>query len=366
MNQQPPLISALERLFRWLEINASSFAQSFQPGLAREQIETQVKDLPFCPSEEVYQFYQWRNGGSIQVTVQGNSYATSIELLPIHRLLSLEEAIDEYRVFCEIYADRANNYHYLPLFADSANYYLAKGDIEPKATAAICYAGMFADQLELRFNDLSDLIGAIAECFEAGAYYFQGGAFFDWNNAREKQIWLKHQPQRAANVESLLNNQIQHFSRQELQQACSDLAISQHPKALSFFVQKYEETQAADERLRTIEEANQTELTLAEKLEAIESPPRVPSLEFRPLESIRMIDSIEAILYLFHLLKTGNATLQRKIIMQLNQLFGNRNIIYEAGQQDPEAIDRLRQMLQEFPGNEYVERLLERLESRLI
>ncbi|MBD2090820.1 SMI1/KNR4 family protein [Microcoleus sp. FACHB-1515] len=366
MNSQSSLIFALGRLLNWLEINAPAIAQSLQPGLTREQIETQLQALPFRPPEEVYQFYQWRNGSSIEVTVEGKSHQTSIELLPIHRLLSLEEAIDEYTTFCEIYSDRADSNHYLPLLADSANYYLAKGD-NRSTTATIFSSNVYSDEFCFEFDSLADFIQAIAECFETGAYYLElNDTWFNWNNAKEKQIWLKYQPHHAVNVDRLLQNQIQDLSEQELQRACFDLAISQHPQALPFFVQKHKEAQAEYEHLRAISEVNQTELTLSEKLEAIESPPQIPSLKFRPLDSIRRIDSIEAIRYLFDLFKSSDLQGQQKIIRQLNQNIGDRDVVYEAGQQDLEMIDRLRQMLQQFPGNQDMETLLQRLENKLV
>ncbi|MGI8499779.1 MAG: hypothetical protein ACR2LR_01375 [Hassallia sp.] len=33
------------------------------PGLTRQEIESKVKDLPFCLSVELYELYQWHNGG---------------------------------------------------------------------------------------------------------------------------------------------------------------------------------------------------------------------------------------------------------------------------------------------------------------
>lgn len=363
--QQSPLISALERLSRWLETNAPAIAQAFQPGLTRKQIEAQIQALPFRLPEEVCQFYQWRNGGAIEVTAEGHSYHQAIELLPIHRLLSLEEAIAEYTTFCQIYEDRVDDYYYLPLFADSANYYVAKGSIELKATAEIFRAGIFADELSLEFNCLADMMAAIVECLETGAYYTEDGNYLNWNNAREKQVWLRYQPQRAANVDRLLNHQVQHLSEQELQQACFDLAISQHPQALSFFAQKLEESQAEYQRFRVITDGDQTASTLAKKIEAIDSRVALFNSRWRLLQSIRMIDSIEAIRYLFDLFKSGSAELQRAIIAELNQNVGDRNVVYEAGQQDPEVIDRLRQILQQSPGNQDIEMLLGRLENRL-
>lgn len=355
-----PLISALERLQNWLEINAPAIAQSLQPGLTREQIETQLQALPFRPPEEVYQFYQWRNGSSIEVTAEGNSYQTSIELLPIHRLLSLEEAIEERNLCCQISGENyGDDDHWLPLFADGGEYFLAKGNAE-SATATICYSDTVSGELVLEFNSLADFIQAIAECFETGAYHFESVGL-NWNNAREKQAWLKYQPQRAENIDRLLQNQ--DLSEQELQQACFDLAISQHPQALSFFAQKLEGVQAAHERLCAI--SNSSQSTLTEKVEAIESLSAIPDSKFRPLDSIRRIDSVEAIRYLFDLFKSSDLQGQQAIIMQLNQNIGDRNVVYEAGQQDPEMIDRLRQLSQQFPENEEIERLLKRLENRL-
>lgn len=356
-----PLISALERLQNWLEINAPAIAQSLQPGLTRAQIETQLQALPFRPPEEVYQFFQWRNGSSIEVTVEGNSYQTSVELLPIHRLLSLEEAIAGYTTFCEFYRGRAGDNHYLPLFAHGLSYYLARCD--NSSTAAIFYSSIFCNRFWFEFNSLTDLIQAIAECLETGAYYFEPVPRLDWNSAKEKQIRLKYQPHRAANLDRLLQNQ--DLSEHELQEACFDLAVSQHPQALSFFVQKYEEAQAEYERLRAINEANQAELTLAEKAEAIESLSRIPSLKFMSLVWIIRIDSIEAIRYLFDLFKSSDLQGKQEIMMQLNQNISHRDVVYEAGQQDPEMIDCLRQLVQQFPQDPNMKLLLERLENPL-
>lgn len=376
MPQQSPLASALDRLIRWLEANAPAIAQGLQPGLTRAQIEAQVQHLPFRLPEEVYQFYQWRNGGSIESTCGSSSHRVPIRLLYSYQLLSLEEAIAERSFACEIYCevcedeeDEASDpHHWLPLFADEGNYYVVKGDTESQATAAIFHSDSYSDELELEFDSLATLISAIAECFETGAYYFENTAWLRCDRVREKQVWLKYQPQRTANSVSVLDEQIHHLSEKEWQQACFDLAESQHPQALAFFAQKLEDTEAEYQRCYNLFLGDPKASTLAEKRAAMETVGSMSQSRSRLIQLIRTIDTSEAIHYLFaYLLKSDDAETQNNIIMQLNQWTGN-TLVYEVGRQYPEVIDRLRNLLQQATEDQEhtaqrVQKLLERLEN---
>lgn len=221
---EPPLVLTLERLFQWLAINVPRIAQGLQPGLTREQIEVQVQALPFRLPEELYLLYQWRNGGTVEIAPEGHPpYQGAIELLPPYRLLSLEEAIEEYTNFLACYGELeqsgdipADSYLCFPVMNDSVYYYAARCDTEPKASAAILEANLFAeDRLSLTFNSLTEMMQAIVECCETGVYSSDGYAIDRLALAEEAAIWNKYHPERAAkkaNVDSLLSNETQHLS----------------------------------------------------------------------------------------------------------------------------------------------------------
>ena len=84
------LTDALDRIQNWLQQNKPSYAYSLQPGLAYEEIEEKVKNLPFRLPKEVYELYQWRNG---MRTRKGEKIA---QFFHRYTFLSLEDAIDEY------------------------------------------------------------------------------------------------------------------------------------------------------------------------------------------------------------------------------------------------------------------------------
>ncbi|OYD98753.1 hypothetical protein CDG77_04670 [Nostoc sp. 'Peltigera membranacea cyanobiont' 213] len=84
------LTDALDRILNWFQQNKPSYAFSLQPGLAYEEIEEKVKNLPFTLPREVYELYQWRNGMRI---CKGEKIA---QFFHGYTFLSLEDAIDEY------------------------------------------------------------------------------------------------------------------------------------------------------------------------------------------------------------------------------------------------------------------------------
>jgi cell wall assembly regulator SMI1 len=320
--QESPLIQALERILCCMQVKVPSVTQSLQPGLTREQIEVQLQRLPFRLPEEVYQLYQWRDG-----SVTG----TEVKFLPQYRILSLEEAIAEwqfiYDLECEIYEGLIgdprqklidfNKFHWLPLFAEDGNYYVISGDIEFKTMAPILYRFYTDFELSLEFNSLTDMMLAIAECFETGAYYFDSYSYLEFNEVQEAQIWLKYKPQRAANIIAMINNQSQHLSDQELQRAYSDLVNTQHPQALSVLIQAVEELEPEIRSLRfQVNHAYaSTRFGKADVMEALgQKEPKFEQL----LRYIGQIDSSEAIQYLWDLTERNNANVGDYLIKLLS------------------------------------------------
>ncbi|MCA6504183.1 MAG: hypothetical protein ACK6CP_07135 [Pseudanabaena sp.] len=60
--QAMSLIAVLDRIMNWMLSNQPSYAESFLPGLSRQEIDSICEVIPGCLSEDIYQLYQWRNG----------------------------------------------------------------------------------------------------------------------------------------------------------------------------------------------------------------------------------------------------------------------------------------------------------------
>lgn len=195
---------------------------------------------------------------------------------------------------------------------------MVKGDTKFKAKAAIFYRFYSECELELEFNNLTDMMLAIAECFETGTYYFDNFDYTwsDLDDPRESQIWLKYQPHHTNNITAILNNQSQHLSVKELIEAYYALVATKHPQALFVLSQALENPELTDSSLRS-----------------------------HLISDICSINDAESIQYLLNLLKHGNSDIQYMIIDSLVYEFKNKEFI-----QDSEAADMVIQILQKTGG----------------
>lgn len=324
MNTRDQLRQALERIWNWFQINAPAMLTFLQPGLTRSQIDAQVQDLPFHLPEEVYQLYQWHNGSSAE---------QDVEFLPQYRFLPLEDAIAQYQFTVEIWRDvsETENCHdgwgwfegWFPLFAEDGNFYMIEGQSQP-TTAPIIHFSEYGDN-DLIFNSLTDMMLAIAECLETGTYFFQQSEYgntylyLDKDDTREAQIWLKYQPQRAANVAAILNRQAEHLSPETRQRAYSDLVAIQHPQALSFLDEAIKNSDLTDSRLR-----------------------------FQIINLIGYLRNPQAVQYLLNLLQYGNRDTRDIAIRALVWKVQNKALIREL--REPQVVDVVVQLQQETFG----------------
>ncbi len=312
------LSQALERIYLWFQVNARVVAGALQPGLTHEQISTQVQDLPFCLPQEVYQIYQWHNGSSAQQPV---------EFLPQYRFLSLEEALDRYQMTVEIWRQGVSETEQLqswcprpegwfPLFAEDSNFYMVVGQPEPKTTAPIIHFSEYGDH-GLVFNSLTDMMLAIAECLETGTYFLYEdiNCYLDWrDDATEAEIWLKYQPQQAANVEAILNGQVEQLSPEARWGAYSDLVEIQHPQALSKLLEVLQNTELSDRSQR-----------------------------YQIIDLISHLRDSQAIRYLLNLLPNSDRETQNIVIEALVWKVQDKELIREL--REPQVVDIVVQLL---------------------
>lgn len=57
------LTEALNFIENWVTTNMVDHPAAMRPGLSREEIKKKTEGLSFQLSEELYELYQWRNGG---------------------------------------------------------------------------------------------------------------------------------------------------------------------------------------------------------------------------------------------------------------------------------------------------------------
>lgn len=295
--------AALERILECLQLQSPQMVQSLQPGLTSTEIAAKVADLPFQLPTEVVELYQWRNGSSYE--------PCCCELLPSYCFLSLDEAIRQYRLTIDIISYIENwqeyfNPSWLPLFALDGNFYLVASDLDPSKPAPITYHDEYlscGSGQEFEFDSLTDMLQAVAECWEQGAYYADSYGYPETDEAKEIQIHLKYHPQQTKAIAALLDNQKSQLSPDELGLAYYNLAHSRHPRA-------------ADVILRDLPDPNLVN----------------SNFDYQLIRLLGELTDPRALEYVLTLLQSDNVYTRTKAILSLQSLihnFPNNERIFE-------------------------------------
>ena len=189
------LTDALSRIMEWLQQNSPTCASGFLPGLSPEEIENKLSELPFWVSREVYELYQWRNGDN-----DGSG------VFVYHHLLDLETALRDSQDINDSFwleaREEVGDPKYLFLIFDfDGEYFAVPGSDSLNDTAPIFHVGCDDGSLSFAFTNLTNMMLAIAECYETGVYSVTSDGNIDViDEARFGEIRRKHNP---GSVESL-------------------------------------------------------------------------------------------------------------------------------------------------------------------
>ncbi len=119
------LTEALEFIFNWMMQNMPNHPAIMRQGLSRDEIEAKVRELPFYLPEEIYELYQWRNGGI-------NPFLPHPDAWDLASFFSLEEAIS-------ISKDWKGSFDLFPIFNVEDCGYFIVGTKHKCETAPIYY-----------------------------------------------------------------------------------------------------------------------------------------------------------------------------------------------------------------------------------
>jgi hypothetical protein len=173
------LIKALEIIRNWLQKNYPSMGKFPHSGLKLTRIQELTKNLPFQLAEEIYELYQWRNG-----TLHDRGFFPFMTFYPLEESLKISQFQIEGKKF----------YPYgLILFSTDRNFYYIKNRDEESHTI-----WRFNErENEICYLSLTNLILAIAQCYETGAYYVKHGTrlkYLQEDKTKSELIFSKYHP----------------------------------------------------------------------------------------------------------------------------------------------------------------------------
>lgn len=145
------LTEALEFVGDWVQQYMPNHPAAMNRGLSRDAIEAKAKELPFYLPEEIYELYQWKNGGV-------NPFLPHPDAWDLATFFSLEEAIS-------IAQDWKGSFHLFPLFMVEDGGYFFVGTQEKCQTAPI-YCNDIPEEVVEREPNYPSLTSMVQELVE--------------------------------------------------------------------------------------------------------------------------------------------------------------------------------------------------------
>jgi hypothetical protein len=131
--------------------------QVLNPGLSLEDIELEVRILPFSLPTEIYELYMWRNGGSLEELPYPSFENCEEDYEKIHRFFPLKEAI-------QIASDWDKGW--FPLFDTDGSIFWIVGSDNEETTAPIYINDQNKLPDEPSFQSLAYMMSKLIEPME--------------------------------------------------------------------------------------------------------------------------------------------------------------------------------------------------------
>ncbi|HEY0693981.1 MAG TPA: SMI1/KNR4 family protein [Kribbella sp.] len=148
--------SALRRLGR------EALLQSLQSGLPADAVRSALDSTGLPSTSELEEVYAWRNG----TASDSPASLDDIQLFPGFHLLSLEDAVTNYRTFVtgERWTPR-----WLPVFANGGgDFYVV--DLSPTGAGAVRHFWIDEAEHPIEFSSLSAMMATLAQGFARGIF----------------------------------------------------------------------------------------------------------------------------------------------------------------------------------------------------
>jgi hypothetical protein len=207
----------LKRIRIWLEREAPHLASALQPGLSPKDMQQIMgpKSARYRIPEEVVELYTWRNG-----------QVGDAPLFGVLRFQPFEDAV-AYGNLVEAYFDGVFPLMVFQELNYDAGYQIRCGPEEQKSAPA--YRWEHGDE-RIETLSLTDLLSAVAEAFERGAFRPNDLGELDTDEDLWNSILVHHHPDRVRGVNALLQRQWAELSGEQLRYAFNDLLRMTHPE----------------------------------------------------------------------------------------------------------------------------------------
>ena len=165
-------LSQIEASLQGLERDV--LAGALRPGLPGEAVRSALGSVGLAVNSELEQLYDWHGGTS----TAGIAAVDDIHLFPGFYLLSIEDAIANYRAFV---TDERWTPGWLPIFANGGgDFYIA--DLRSTAESPVRHFRIDEIEHPIEFPSLGAMVSTLARAFEHGIFFVHQNGYLDMDD----------------------------------------------------------------------------------------------------------------------------------------------------------------------------------------
>lgn len=172
MNDLAGLLSQIDAALTRLD--RQRLLQALRPGLSGDELQELLDSVGLAPNAELEALYGWRDGTSTEdVTAAGD-----IHLFPGFYLLSLEDAVANYRAFV---SDVRWSSGWLPIFANGGgDFYVV--NLGSENQGAVRHFRIDESEHPIEFSSIGDMLRTLLQAFERGIFFVDGSGYLEMDD----------------------------------------------------------------------------------------------------------------------------------------------------------------------------------------
>lgn len=162
------LEAALTRLDR------QGLLRTLRPGLSAAEVQEFLGSVGLKSNPELEALYSWRDGTS----TEGVAAVDDIHMFPGFYLLSLEDAVANYRAFV---TDRRWDSGWLPVFANGGgDFYVV--DLGSQDDGPVRHFRIDESEHPIEFSSIKDMLRTLVQAFERGIFFVDAGGYLEMDD----------------------------------------------------------------------------------------------------------------------------------------------------------------------------------------
>lgn len=172
MNDLAGFLSQLEAALTRLD--RKRLLQALRPGVSGAEVQGLLGSVGLKSNSELEALYSWRDGTS----TEGVAAVDDIQVFPGFYLLSLEDAVANYRAFV---TDRRWGAGWLPVFANGGgDFYVV--DLGSQDESSVRHFRIDESEHPVEFSSIKDMLRTLVQAFDRGIFVVDASGYLEMDD----------------------------------------------------------------------------------------------------------------------------------------------------------------------------------------